>query len=382
MYCKAKSFYLHLLGQIYHFMNTISIIGGGIAGLTIANIFHKENIAFQLYERSSIQSNKGHGFIIPLEGFEILKTFIKTEDLLKEGNILNEYVSCDNKGEVFDKRPMQSDYIISRKALVDLFEANLPENLIHHNKSVSHLKLNENGIEEIIFSDATSLVPPSLVIASDGSRSKIRTSMVEDKLLRETTVHEIVNIFENKELTEVLGNQFLKFHHVDGSLSIGLLKVSDTEVLCYAQFDVNKYPLNDDSAEGIKNFMQTHFKDWAYPVPLFLEKTDFKNAHYWRVCELDILDNYYCKNTVFVGDTAHSLLPFTSQGVTSAILDAQVLVESLKKYPLEAEKAFQEYSDIRKKEIAVHFNNGRLLRDNFLLSLEKQKMNIIPISFK
>ena len=363
-------------------MNTISIIGGGIAGLTVANIFHKKNITFKLYERNSIQSNKGHGFIIPFEGFEILKTFIKTEDLLNKGNVLNEYISCDNKGAVFDKRPMQNDYIISRKALVDLLEINLPKSLIHHNKSVSHLKLNDDGIEEIIFSDQTAFVPPSIVIACDGLRSKVRTSLVKDKLLRDTDVHEIVNIFENKELVEILGNRFLKFHHIEGSLSIGLLKVSETEVLCYAQFDINKYLLIDESAEGIKNFMQTHFKDWAYPVPLFLEKTDFKNAHYWRVSELDVLDNYYNKNTVFVGDTAHSLLPFTSQGVTSAIKDAQVLVNSLIKYPNDVKRAFQEYSDIRKKEIAIHFNNGRLLRDNFLLSLEKQKMNIIPISFK
>jgi 2-polyprenyl-6-methoxyphenol hydroxylase-like FAD-dependent oxidoreductase len=128
--------------------------------------------------------------------------------------------------------------------------------------------------------------------------------------------------------------------------------------------------------------MQFHFNDWSALVSLVLKKTNFENAHYWRVNELDILENYYYKNTVFVGDTAHSLLPFTSQGVNAAIQDAQVLVESLLKHSEDYEQAFQEYTSIRKPEIAIHFANGRLLRDNFLQSLEKQKTNVIPISFK
>ena len=363
-------------------MKTISILGGGIAGLTVANILQKEDMKFALYERSSLQSNKGHGFIIPSEGLEILKTYINTEDLLNDGNILNEYISYDNNGNLFDTKTLHNDFIISRKALVDLLEKNIPREFIYHDKSVSDIKSNAKGIEEVFFSDATSIVPSSLIIAADGSKSKIRTTLVPDKLLRETSVHEIVNIFENSELAGLLGNKFLKFHHTDGGLSMGLLKVSATEVLCYAQFDIKRYPLKEDTTIEINNFMQTNFKGWAYPVSLFLEKTNFENAHYWRVNELDILDDYFSDNTVFVGDTAHSLLPFTSQGVTSAIKDAQVLIDCLKRYPNDYEKAFKEYSDNRKQEIAIHFNNGRLLRDNFLLPLEEQKMNIIPISFK
>ncbi|MEC4048733.1 FAD-dependent monooxygenase [Flavobacterium sp. SUN046] len=363
-------------------MKTISIIGGGIAGLTVANILHKEDMKFALYERSSLQSNKGHGFIIPSEGLEILKTYVNSTDLLNDGNILNEYISFDYKGNFIDKKQLQNDFIISRKALVDLLEKNIPREFIYHDKSVSYIQKSTDGILEVFFSDDTSIVPTSIVIAADGSKSKIRTTLISDKLLRETGVHEIVNIFENSELATILGNQFLKFHHTDGGLSIGLLKVSATEVLCYAQFDINRYPLKEDSTIEINNFMQTNFKDWAYPVSLFLEKTNFENAHYWRVNELDILDDYFSENTVFVGDTAHSLLPFTSQGVTSAIKDAQVLIDSLKRNPSDYKKAFKEYSTVRKEEIAIHFKNGRLLRDNFLLPLEEQKNNIIPISFK
>ena len=76
------------------------------------------------------------------------------------------------------------------------------------------------------------------------------------------------------------------------------------------------------------------------------------------------------------------MLPFTSQGVTSAIKDAKVLIDCLKQNPNDYKRAFKEYSNVRKEEIAIHFKNGRLLRDNFLLPLEEQKMNIIPISFK
>ena len=59
--------------------------------------------------RKSFYRNHSYCFLTLLDHlpmlnlFEILKTFITTEDLLKKGNVLNEYISCDNKGEVFDK---------------------------------------------------------------------------------------------------------------------------------------------------------------------------------------------------------------------------------------------------------------------------------------
>jgi len=89
--------------------------------------------------------------------------------------------------------------------------------------------------------------------------------------------------------------------------------------------------------------------------------------------ELDELSDYYQGNTIFVGDSAHPLVPFTSQGVASALEDAQMLVNLLVKRSTNIEDALKEYSDNRKREIKVHIQNGKILSDNFLLPLDEQK---------
>jgi len=49
-----------------------SIVGGGIAGLTLANLLQKNKIPYQVYDKAPTINPKGHGFIIPQEGLVIL----------------------------------------------------------------------------------------------------------------------------------------------------------------------------------------------------------------------------------------------------------------------------------------------------------------------
>lgn len=123
------------------------------------------------------------------------------------------------------------------------------------------------------------------------------------------------------------------------------------------------------------------FENWHPLVPEIIQKSDYKNVHLWNVYELEKLNPFYQENTVFIGDAAHPLIPFTSQGVTSALKDSL----SLTKYLVEEENiqtAFRKYEAKRKPEIEVHINNGRILLNQFLLPLNQQTENILPISYK
>ena len=362
-------------------MNKLVIIGGGVAGLSLANFLHKKGINFNLYEKRNEKESKGHGFIITAEGLEKLSSIIDIDLLYSKGNILNEYNSFDNNGELLEKKHLDKIFIISRISLLRLLESNLPKESMHYNTYMERIEFDSKNIQKIYFDDGT-VISPITVVAADGSRSRIREQLFPNNKLHLTQVNEIVNIIEDKELANEIGDKFVKFHHKDGGLSFGIMKISESKVIWYTQFDIVKYPLEDDSKEGILVFIEKNFGDWCHPIPYIIKNTKFDDAHYWRVFELDELSDYYSGNTVFIGDTAHPLVPFTSQGVASALEDSQLLVDLLVKYPDSKDKAINEYSEIRKNEIKVHLNNGKLLRDNFLLPLKQQKGNILPISYK
>ena len=362
-------------------MENISIIGGGVAGLSFANLLHQNEIHFDLYERRNKNGSKGHGFIIPSEGLEMLSEIIDMETLYRKGTILKEYHCFNQLGDLLEKKLLENTFVISRRSLAKLLESNLPIEKIHHNKNFETIHSHPDGAVKLCFDDGT-VISSSTIIAADGSKSRIRRSLFPNHELRLTQVNEIVNVVQDAELSRVIGDKFMKFHHQEGGLALGILKVSETDVLWYVQFDITKFPLTDDSSEGIRQFMSLHFSDWCYPIPYIINNTAFENAHYWKVYELDELEDYYSGNTVFIGDTAHPLIPFTSQGVTSALKDAQLLVNLLLEFPDEKEKAFHKYSEIRKEQMQIHFKNGKLLRANFLLPLNEQQKNIVPISYK
>ena len=66
---------------------------------------------------------------------------------------------------------------------------------------------------------------------------------------------EVVNIIQNKEIAHTIENDFMKFHHEDGGLTFGILKLSDDTILWYSQFDNQKYMINECSPENLRKYM-------------------------------------------------------------------------------------------------------------------------------
>ena len=71
-------------------------------------------------------------------------------------------------------------------------------------------------------------------------------------------------------------------------------------------------------------------------------------------------------NLAFVGDSGHPLLPFTSQGVASALVDAVALGDMMDLFPNDIPAAFQYYSDERLPEVTALQRAGQQMRRAFL----------------
>jgi 2-polyprenyl-6-methoxyphenol hydroxylase-like FAD-dependent oxidoreductase len=361
-------------------MNKIAIIGAGVSGLNMANYLEKNNIDYHIYERRNPDDQKGHGFILPKEGIEFLSHIINIDDLYEKGSFLKKYIHYCQNGTVLSEKELDHVFVVSRSALIEILAKGIPSNKISYEKTV---KLNDfsNGKANITL-DANIPLEADIIIASDGSRSRIRRKIFQDEKMKAVLENEIVNIIEDEEIANRIENNFHKFHHKNGGLTFGVMKLSSSKILWYCQFDISRFFINDDyTPDSIKGFMFDHFSDWNPLVSSIINGSSYENAHIWRVYELEKLNPFYYNNIVFIGDAAHPLIPFTSQGVTSALKDSFTLTNLLLENK-NLKETFKKYEEERKQEIEIHIKNGRTLLNQFLLPLSEQPKDILPISYK
>ena len=362
-------------------MNKVAIIGAGVSGLSMANYLQKNNIDYHLFERRMKDDLKGHGFILPKEGIEFLSQIIDIEELYKKGSFLKKYISHDQKGNVLLEKDLDDVFVISRKTLIDVLSNNISQNNISYEKTLDFLGF-EDGKALLKDEIENKMIDAEIVIASDGSRSRIRRTVFDEEDMIAVRENEVVNIIKNEEIAAQIEHNFLKFHHEDGGLTFGILKLSPQKILWYCQFDILKYKMQDNyTANSIKQFMLDHFGDWNPLISSIITESSYDNAHIWKVYELEELNPFHHKNIVFLGDAAHPLIPFTSQGVTSALKDSYILTQLLLEEN-DLQETFEKYENNRKPEIKTHIKNGRILLEQFLLPLEEQSSYALPISYK
>lgn len=358
-------------------MNKIAVVGAGISGLSMANHLEKHKIDYHIYERRKKEDLAGHGFLIPQEGIEYLSQIIDPAILFEHGSFLKKYVQYSHTGKKLAEKDLNNVFAISRQALIHLLSGNISPEKITYNATVIPSDTEKGKLKH---SDGTD-IDVDIAIVSDGSKSRIRRCLFKNEKMRQVQENEVVNIIQDEEIAASIENDFIKFHHDQGGLTFGILKLSHDTILWYSQFDNEKYKINECSSDNLKKYMLEVFTDWDPLVSSIIQKSSYENVHLWCVYELEELNPFYKDNIVFIGDAAHPLIPFTSQGVTSALKDSYILT----KYLVEEHsitEAFRKYEAERKPEIETHINNGRILLNQFLLPTDQQTDNILPISYK
>ncbi len=173
-----------------------SIVGGGIAGLTLANLLQKNKIPFQVYDKSPEINPKGHGFIIPQEGLVILSEILDWDQLICKGNYIHLYEAFNDRGDLLASIDTGGVFAISRPALLEsLYERIDPAN-VHFNKEIEQVTVKGQQIRAIQFTDQT-IIRPEMVVASDGVGSMLRKQIFPSANLESVGYHEVVCTLEH-----------------------------------------------------------------------------------------------------------------------------------------------------------------------------------------
>jgi len=337
----------------------VLIIGGGVAGLTLAGLLQRRGFAPRLVERAPAFGKVGYVIVIWPSGSRVLKGLGVYEKLLEEGCQFTNYYISNYKGKVIKTYTIDSvaekyGPIISiyRPELIDTLLASVNPEYIDMNTTVEKI---EQGTDtaEVHFSNGLS-EQYDLVIGCDGVRSKTRGQIFGHIPLTYSGMSGWgfwidPNLSKPDGIVEYWGKgKFIGVWPTKGRLSV---------FTSVKMAEKNIDPV-DSRIDRIKNC----FKKFGGVVPDMLDQLNDPNEIYYDTYNDMQIDGWSKGRVVLVGDSAHAILPNAGAGVSMAMESAAVIAEELcradSKY---IEHALKQYETRRKPRVKKVQNQSRMM---------------------
>ena len=316
-------------------MKRVAIIGAGISGLFIANLF-KRNPDYQItiYEKnSSVALEEGYGVQLSVISIKLLNKigFKKLEiDKKFTPEKINFYSNKDlNKICELDIAEFNSKdckyTTLKRSSLINFLKADL-EDLIMTGYNISKIDQRDKQIKLSFENEETKEC--DYLIISDGvfskSKSLISESVTKPKYNKTLAIRGIltksIESIDNKNISLFLGSDF---HHV-------IYPVSPNGDLNFIA--IMKYHLSEEDQKNYSLFTDNTFiKKVLQKIPL--ENKDFlDDLKELKIFPVFISDNFYkiqSNNVHLIGDAFFAFPPSFAQGASQSIEGAYELFKSI-----------------------------------------------------
>lgn len=371
----------------------IAIFGAGIAGLMSAITLRAQGQRCRVYERSSQAQEAGMGFILVPEGIASLQRFGVRLAGDVSGAPLERYNCRDSAGHMVHEQSMPAGSLgIRRRDLTTALMRALGEEEILQFADCEGLEFDEDFhmAAALVRSQAgVQRVTADLFVGAEGVNSRARQAIFPDWPATPDPTPEFVGLVRCDKAVSWAAHNLNKFHAAEGGLALGILPVDAEHVVWYLQFDSQRFPLAPEVMHGDakllahsrREFVEKLVGAWAHPIPSLIAHTDFAKVHLWRPIETDLIPRFHRGNLVLVGDAAHPLSPFTSQGVSSALADAIVLAEEIDGAHSKEQlsQALGRYSSRQHAQCAPYVAHGRELVQRFLEPLSESNA-VLPMA--
>ncbi len=368
-------------------MKKVAIIGAGISGLFIANLF-KENSNYQLtiYEKNNlISSEEGYGIQLSVNSIKLLNgiQFDKLEDNRKFTPDKINFYSSKNFNKICELNISEfnsnnSKYTtLNRSVLINFLKKDL-EDLIKTGYNIS--KINQKGQNIKLSFENNETVECDILIISDGVFSKSKSLLSNNKikprynntLAIRGTLTQVPDYIDKKNVSLFLG---ANFHHVIYPINTN----GDLNFIA-----IMKYKLSTEELKNYSLFNDNYFiKKVLDKIPLN-DKELLNKIQKLNIFPIFISDNFYRlqnNNIHLIGDAFFAFPPSFAQGASQSIESAYELFKSIKNNTesnfFKKREKKTKMINIRSKlnQFAFHLSNPLIifLRNIFLKRFVKNK---------
>lgn len=340
-------------------MKQISIIGGGIGGLTLALGLQKKALDFQLYEQANSFEALGYGLQLSPN---VVRVF-------RQLGIENQLADISHRCFGFELRSFDNDRILAQWQLNSdvpyyqcrradlhqlLFNSLENHHPIHFSQPLESYQPEDNQVV-LNFQNQESIITKAL-IGADGIRSVIRRSLFPEYQPEYTgyVAYRIILPF-NQKYNSLLGKATIwmgENHHVvaypNGNQAQKISWLNLVLVLKQANWQEQGWTTIVEKEEIAENFINK-----SALLNQILEDTliNTEPCYKWGLFAHQPLPYWSQGRVTLLGDAAHPMLPFQAQGAAMAIEDAYILAECLAKEK-EIKIALTKYQEIRLQRTA------------------------------
>ena len=363
---------------------TISIIGGGIAGLSLALGLHQKGIACEVYESVAEVKEIGVGItLLPHAMKELAALGVQAE--LEAAGIENlESVFYTRHGQyVFrEARGRHAGYAlpeigIHRGKLHRILFAAVLQRLgadhVHTGHRCSGFSQDADGVTlQFTLSDGSSrTVHSDHAVACDGVNSAVRKQMHPDDQVCFAGINTWRGVTVHKPI--LTGKSYLRIGTVEAGKMVIYPIVDNVDgqgnqlINRVAELQRPDAAMNDWNKAGDPAVCAAIFKDWKFPfldVPNLILQAE--TVLEYPMVDKDALPFWTQGRVTLMGDAAHPMYPRGSNGSAQALIDARTLVDCLTQQP-DAQAAFQAYETLRLAPTAKVVQTNRTVPPDFII---------------
>ncbi len=363
---------------------TISIIGGGIAGLSLALGLHQKGIACEVYESVAEVKEIGVGItLLPHAMKELAALGVQAE--LEAAGIENlESVFYTRHGQyVFrEARGRHAGYAlpeigIHRGKLHRILFAAVLQRLgadhVHTGHRCSGFSQDADGVTlQFTLSDGSSrTVHSDHAVACDGVNSAVRKQMHPDDQVCFAGINTWRGVTVHKPI--LTGKSYLRIGTVEAGKMVIYPIVDNVDgkgnqlINWVAELQRPDAAMNDWNKAGDPAVCAAIFKDWKFPfldVPNLILQAE--TVLEYPMVDKDALPFWTQGRVTLMGDAAHPMYPRGSNGSAQALIDARTLTDCLTEHS-DAQAAFQAYETLRLAPTATVVQTNRTVPPDFII---------------
>jgi FAD-dependent urate hydroxylase len=345
----------------------VAIVGGGIGGLTTALALRAFGHEPVVLEQTSELRPVGAGISLWPNGIKVLNLLGLGPQVTAIGGTMDRMAYADRHGRTLIDFPLGGFYErvgertrpVARAALQDLLLEEVGHRTVTLGVRVTGVTGAEGDGPVTVTTDDGRSVDADLVVAADGTHSRLRDHVVGQRTTRSYVGY--VNWNGLVDDTPDIAPTGTWLTWVGGGRRASVMPVGGGR--SYWFFDVPMPLAAVEDLPGPQAALGRYFEGWTPPVQHLIERLDPDGVARTAIHDLDPLPRWRRDRVVLLGDAAHTMAPDLGQGGCQAMEDAWVLAHHLTATSRSVVDALDRYEAERRPHTAAMVGRARRRSD-------------------